>query len=496
MDQRPIFITPFTINCSVIIIILTLYTAWFCEDSFITLRYVEQIFAGNGVVWNTNQRVQGYTHPLWLGCLCLARTFSKNHFHNIVILSCLFSVTLYIFLTTKLNLNRQFQLILLCLLISSKAWMDYSTSGLENGFGHLSIAFYIIHVSCISNRSSKSDFFIFSILLCTLLLIRMDYFILIIPLFFHACRHMDNTPKVVLFTIGMLPLIAWLIFSKFYYGFFLPNTYYAKLHAGIENKFLLSEGIQYFINSITLDPLTLIIIFLSILRSIWGAIQIRLTAIGILLYLLYILSIGGDYMSGRFFSMPFTVAVIILLMSKPNKSFNRATILGLLCQLITVGQPSLNNITKIAHFDKRMMIEDSRAHYWDTNSYLPCFSGLFNSTCKQHKWIIVGKRLQPTAIYVLINIGMSGYNAPLTTYIIDPLGLTDAFLAHRRADKVLTPAIGHYYRLLPKGYFHAVKSGNYKYLDLNIQEEWKKFHLITSAPVWDMQRLKYIFALN
>jgi hypothetical protein len=46
--------------------------------------------------------------------------------------------------------------------------------------------------------------------------------------------------------LGSLPLLAWLGFATFYYGFPLPNTYYAKLSTGISRADYLKQGWFYF----------------------------------------------------------------------------------------------------------------------------------------------------------------------------------------------------------------------------------------------------------
>ena len=40
--------------------------AWTSDDAFITFRVVEQWLAGHGPVFNAGERVQVFTHPLWL----------------------------------------------------------------------------------------------------------------------------------------------------------------------------------------------------------------------------------------------------------------------------------------------------------------------------------------------------------------------------------------------------------------------------------------------
>ena len=43
-----------------------LRTAWVTEDAYITFRVIDNLNAGYGLVWNLGERVQVFTHPLWL----------------------------------------------------------------------------------------------------------------------------------------------------------------------------------------------------------------------------------------------------------------------------------------------------------------------------------------------------------------------------------------------------------------------------------------------
>jgi hypothetical protein len=42
------------------------------DDAYITLRTVDNWVNGRGLVWNTAERVQTYTHPLWMLLLSAA----------------------------------------------------------------------------------------------------------------------------------------------------------------------------------------------------------------------------------------------------------------------------------------------------------------------------------------------------------------------------------------------------------------------------------------
>src|SRR5262245_19642386 len=40
--------------------------AWESDDAWITFRTVKNVWSGHGLTWNPDQRVQAYTHPLWM----------------------------------------------------------------------------------------------------------------------------------------------------------------------------------------------------------------------------------------------------------------------------------------------------------------------------------------------------------------------------------------------------------------------------------------------
>ena len=63
---------------------------------------------------------------------------------------------------------------------------------------------------------------------------------------------------------------------------------------------------EYFIDSLGLDPITLVVVFATVVLLLISRRAVpMLGAFSILLYLGYTLMIGGDFMSGRFFALPF-----------------------------------------------------------------------------------------------------------------------------------------------------------------------------------------------
>ena len=46
--------------------VILLRTAWLSDDGFITFRTIDNFIHGYGLRWNVAERVQTYTHPLWM----------------------------------------------------------------------------------------------------------------------------------------------------------------------------------------------------------------------------------------------------------------------------------------------------------------------------------------------------------------------------------------------------------------------------------------------
>ena len=59
-----------------------LRTAWVCDDAFISFRVVENAVAGHGLRWNIADRVQVFTHPLWMLLHIPLRTISGELYYT------------------------------------------------------------------------------------------------------------------------------------------------------------------------------------------------------------------------------------------------------------------------------------------------------------------------------------------------------------------------------------------------------------------------------
>jgi hypothetical protein len=102
------------------------------DDAYITFRSAENFVHGRGPAWNPGERVQGYTHPLWLVLVSGLRAFTGEVFYTSQYLG--FGLTLAAVLVMILGVAASSQIALLGLAIValSRAFTDYSMSGLEN----------------------------------------------------------------------------------------------------------------------------------------------------------------------------------------------------------------------------------------------------------------------------------------------------------------------------------------------------------------------------
>jgi arabinofuranosyltransferase len=161
-----------------------------------------------------------------------------------VSLSILLSVLAVLVFSFRICRTSTAALIGVGILALSRAFVDYSTSGLENPLAHLLLAvFFVLYLTGHNDpqRGASGRLLRLSLVASPLGTWRLISF------------------RVGIFSIllGFAPLIAWELFSLFYYGFPFPNTAYAKLNTGVSAGNLIRQGLYYALNSIRADPITL-----------------------------------------------------------------------------------------------------------------------------------------------------------------------------------------------------------------------------------------------
>lgn len=477
---------------------IILRDAWLSDDAYITFRTVDNFVNGYGLTWNPVERVQVYTHPLWMFLNSFFYAFTHEIFFTSIFLSVAISLLALFLLANQLTHSKTTAALGILGLISSRAFIDYSTSGLENPLTHLLLViFFIIYFKW---EPSEKTLFWLSFVAALAAVNRMDIILLFLPALLFRFWLLKGKRSFIYWAAGFLPLVLWLAFSTFYYGFPFPNTAYAKLNTGIAAGELFKQGLYYFFNSIWFDPITLTLIASSLFLAAYIRQKMILPlAFGIGLYLLYIVRIGGDFMSGRFFTAPLLFALIIIFQYKlPSLKTSLGQLAFVMILIIGLGgiQPTLipKPVNEAALRDKRG-IADERSVYTP-------YTGLINvsrtNSLPNFEPRIEGIQAQKAdqGVFTKLSIGIFAFYGGPEIHVIDFYALADPLLARLPAVRQLNWRIGHFGRLVPEGYEETLASGQNRLTDPTLAQYYDKLSIITREHLFSSSRLREIWRMN
>ncbi|MCE1253450.1 MAG: hypothetical protein LWX83_07865 [Anaerolineae bacterium] len=475
--------------------------AWVGDDAYISFRTIDNLVNGYRLTWNTSERVQAFTHPLWLFFLTPIYFFTREVYLTVIGVSllCTLAALIGLVLQTRQKISALFAVMLLGL---SSAFIDYATSGLENPMSYLLIVLFG-WVYWKQNWSPK-QLFLLSLITSLAICNRMDSALVFAPALLYAWIKSEQKLKSLLWVVlGQAPFILWEIFSVVYFGFLFPNTAYAKLNNQAPDLEVIQQGIYYVINVLQRDPLTLlsilvllVLIFAAPKTQRWQALMLFA---GALLYILYTIKIGGDFMSGRFFTIPLMVTVVAIahLDLSSLKPWGLMAAAGL---IMAVGLFSPNPTWRMTPLNlptsDKTGIEDERMSYFGG-------MGLFRDyqfhRDGEHEWKTMGEQIRQNDPYEVTPfgaVGLLGYYAGPHAYIVDELALADALLARIPPVRQTNWTMGHFRRDLPGGYFFSLESNEFQITDTDLAEYNRQLTLITSGPLFSRERWAAIWLMN
>ena len=504
-------------------VLIVVISAWLSDDAYITFRTIDNFINGFGLTWNVTERVQVYTHPLWMFILSAFYFITREIYFTSIIVSILISIGAVLLLFYKLSNSITNTIFISLILIFSKAFIDYSTSGLENPLTHLLIVVFFILYFNDERRGNK--LFNLSLIASLAVLNRMDTILIFLPALI-VIYFRDNKWRGLLIVIaGFSPFILWEIFSLFYYGFPFPNTAYAKLNTGISQIELVQQGFYYFLYSFFLDPLTPIILLTGLTIPLVSKNRTLLPlAIGIVCYMIYILNIGGDFMGGRFLSAPFLCSVIVISKTSFMSFRLRRTQIAIILTVIMFGllspKPTIFStanyglgpkIFKAFRFGPNIVnmyhgITDQRMWFY-------YFTGLLSNISESKLYEFPGvqdaQKIKESGKRVVVKdiIGIIGFYSGSNIHIVDPRALSDPLLSklpsteywkvgHKPRPGEKKWLIGHFTRKIPKGYLETIITAENKLQDTYLRKYYDKISLVTRGNLFDFNRLIEIWNLN
>lgn len=298
---------------------------WVAEDAYITFRVVDNLYAGHGLVYNPGERVEVFTHPLWIMALVVLRGIGIPLHPGSIALGFILVIVGLAFLIYRPDRNGRPEFPLAALALAAvSGFRDFATSGMEFAPAFLLLVLFFTELEQSALRERPSYFAgLLALLYLTrpelgLLLAYYSLFLAVGTL--RELRSGTATPgqSVRHRTVGALrtmlawglPVIliagSWHLFRAIYYGDLFPNTFYAK--SGLGSYY--SQGWKYLMHSFFFAPsiwfpLGTVIVFLLLpaFRRTLPAEERRglyreLGAIALLIF--YVVRLGGDFMSFRF----------------------------------------------------------------------------------------------------------------------------------------------------------------------------------------------------
>lgn len=519
----------------VIAMLLLSRVAWMCDDAYITFRVVDNFINGYGLRWNIDERVQVYTNPLWMLLISGFYALTREMYFTSLIVSMVISCYAIYIVVFKLARSQFVAILAILVLFSSKAFSHYTVSGLENPLTFLFIAlFFHIYLNRDSETSPHRTLFWLSFICALAMVNRIDSGILFIPTLLTIGWRYLSWRTLGIFIIGFIPLVLWELFSLIYYGFLFPNTAYAKLGGGVPHYKFVVQGLIYLVESFLRDPLTLFVIITALILPLWTRRNTLYPLVfGLLLSVIYVVNVGGDFMSGRFLSAPMLLATIILVqfdwknLSLWEKLTHKLSVtLFMLCLLSTVAYLSPINWLETPYEITRSYIlktfpdyflyvphsETQRQHWLGKRRRMVIFNisderyiyypmtGLWRVQqgieMPNHFWAHEGKQAQARGDKISIQggCGFFGFYAGTTVHVIDVFGLVDPLLA--RSPPILSWRIGHLERHIPEGYLDSILQKRNLITDPKIAAQYEELKLVTRGDLFEQKRWEAILRLN
>jgi arabinofuranosyltransferase len=270
------------------------------DDAFISFRYVENFVNGEGLVFNPGERVEGYTNFFWI---LLLSFFVKIGFEVIILSKVLgvlsgasIIVLLYLFSCRYIDEKYWYlRFIAPAFLVSNSAFAYWSISGLETSFFALMVllSFWVyLHKKRLA-----------IVFLALSSLIRPEgILVFLVFLFYKLLVEKDSLRECGIYLAGFVVLLLpHFIFRYFYYNDFLPNPFYAKVGFSVES---VKNGIDYFWLFLRHYGFWGILYLIPVYLYKRSDNLLKLFALIIFVYTLYIIGVGGDVLKVHRFFVP------------------------------------------------------------------------------------------------------------------------------------------------------------------------------------------------
>lgn len=273
------------------------------DDAFISFRYAENLVEGEGLVWNSGERVEGYTNFLWVLLMAGAMWLGVEPEVTSVALNLLAGSAILVaiyFLSARFYGSRSpLNWVAPLLLATSSSFTAWCSGGLATMF--FTCAVFLAVVAFLREREQRQKWPLMSSLLFSVAsLTRPEG-----PLFFAIAgvyfiidlvRRKRTVKAALVWGAPYMVIVGSHFLWRFsYYGFLFPNTFYAKVPGA-----MWAQGLRYYsaffetYHAQWFLPLALLSVVWRprFVNALFGTI--------VLAYGTYVAAVGGDYLEFRF----------------------------------------------------------------------------------------------------------------------------------------------------------------------------------------------------
>jgi len=399
---------------------LWLFRTFFIDDAFITFRYVRQFVAGNGLVYNIGERVEGYSNFLWVMLLALPHAFGAELITAARVLSAALSVG-SLLLTYSLARSAPYPILAAIMLAAAGPFGAWAMGGLETSlFTFLLTASVAVFIHEEERGRGAASGLLFGLLA----LARpegMIFFALAIA--FRAWRLLSRGTgwlarvelrdwlRVAGFAVLFVPHFLWRLS---YYGYPLPNTVYAK-SMGLHPRALI-EGVYYLFNGLTaLGGPLLILLPAAVLLLQVRDFRYRFISACCAAYLLFNVVGGGDWMPMHRFWVHILPLLVVLVHA------GLMALGGLIApRLAWLVRPGLA-LAQVAFLYFGALNAVFVGGVGQIYAPFP-----YNPPLVEH----IRQNWRPGDVIAVSDAGEIAYALPLEARVVDMFGLADAHIAH------------------------------------------------------------------
>jgi arabinofuranosyltransferase len=418
------------------------------DDGFIYLRVAKELIDGNGPVFNAGERVEAATGPLWVGALAAGDVVTPIRFEwlavGLGIGLTVIGLALAMFGARTLADIRGSALAIpagAAVLVAVPPLWTFASSGLETGlvFAWLGACLWLLARWAAGNARVSAPV---AIVLGLGVLIRPDLGVFSVAFLVVALvgsTGWRDRLRIVAWAVA-LPVL-YQVFRMGYYGVLAPNPAAAK--EASDSRW--GAGWDYLRDSI--DPYWLwfpvlvlaLGVYLPLVSRLWRDRRTRQLLVvgafvfGALAHIVYVVRVGGDFMHARLlliglFAFAAPVAVIP---ARREYAASLALVPWVFAGLFFLRSDRDQNVAFGTGAENPVVVEDFG---WGAGGPQQAFftgEGVYYGQKRLNATPVDGRKAE-LASY---GVGIVGYALGTDVYVLDLLGLGDAFTAHLELEK-------------------------------------------------------------